>query len=80
VALTWNERPRRQIAPPGRHPAAAPQSEQTLAAIDQMLITGARIVPFEMVDAALAETRTRQRRVRDLPSRDGPTVIRQAQR
>ena len=28
-----------------------------------------RIVPFEMVDAALAETRTRQRRVRDLPSR-----------
>jgi Insertion element 4 transposase N-terminal len=28
-----------------------------------------RIVPFEMVDAALAETRTRQQRVRDLPSR-----------
>jgi hypothetical protein len=28
-----------------------------------------RIVSFEMVDAALAETRTRQRRVRDLPSR-----------
>ena len=28
-----------------------------------------RIVPFEMVDAALAETNTVQRRVRDLPSR-----------
>jgi Insertion element 4 transposase N-terminal/Transposase DDE domain len=28
-----------------------------------------RIVPFEMVDAAVAETRTRQQRVRDLPSR-----------
>jgi hypothetical protein len=28
-----------------------------------------RIVPFEMVDAVLAETRARQRRVRDLPSR-----------
>jgi hypothetical protein len=28
-----------------------------------------RIVPFEMVDAALAQTRTRQRRVRELPSR-----------
>src|SRR5689334_21647263 len=28
-----------------------------------------RIVPFEMVDAALAETGTVQRRVRDLPSR-----------
>jgi hypothetical protein len=28
-----------------------------------------RIVPFEMVDAALAETGTGQRRVRDLPSR-----------
>jgi hypothetical protein len=28
-----------------------------------------RIVPFEMVDAALAQTRTGQRRVRDLPSR-----------
>jgi Insertion element 4 transposase N-terminal/Transposase DDE domain len=28
-----------------------------------------RIVPFEMVDAALAETGTRQHRVRDLPSR-----------
>jgi Insertion element 4 transposase N-terminal/Transposase DDE domain len=28
-----------------------------------------RIVPFEMVDAALAETGTTQRRVRDLPSR-----------
>jgi Insertion element 4 transposase N-terminal/Transposase DDE domain len=28
-----------------------------------------RIVPFEMVDAALAETRSRQQRVRDLPSR-----------
>ena len=28
-----------------------------------------RIVPFEMVDAALAETRTRQQRVRDLSSR-----------
>jgi hypothetical protein len=28
-----------------------------------------RIVPFEMVDAALAQTRARQRRVRDLPSR-----------
>ena len=28
-----------------------------------------RIVPFEMVDAVLAETGTVQRRVRDLPSR-----------
>ena len=28
-----------------------------------------QIVPFEMVDAALEETRTRQRRLRDLPSR-----------
>src|SRR5829696_5038158 len=28
-----------------------------------------RILPFEMVDAVLAETRARQRRVRDLPSR-----------
>jgi hypothetical protein len=28
-----------------------------------------RIVPFEMVDAALAETRCQQQRVRDLPSR-----------
>jgi hypothetical protein len=28
-----------------------------------------RIVPFEMVDAALAETGAQQRRVRDLPSR-----------
>jgi hypothetical protein len=28
-----------------------------------------RIVPFEMVDAVLAETRSRQQRVRDLPSR-----------
>ena len=28
-----------------------------------------QIVPFEMVDAALAEARTRQRRLRDLPSR-----------
>src|SRR3954447_22310616 len=28
-----------------------------------------RIVPFEMVDAVLAQTRARQRRVRDLPSR-----------
>jgi hypothetical protein len=28
-----------------------------------------RIVPFEMVDAVLAETRSQQRRVRDLPSR-----------
>jgi Insertion element 4 transposase N-terminal/Transposase DDE domain len=28
-----------------------------------------RIVPFEMVDAVLAETRAQQRRVRDLPSR-----------
>jgi hypothetical protein len=28
-----------------------------------------RIVPFEMVDAALAETGATQRRVRDLPSR-----------
>ncbi len=28
-----------------------------------------RIVPFEMVDAALAETRSPQQRVRDLPSR-----------
>jgi hypothetical protein len=28
-----------------------------------------RIVPFEMVDAVLAQTGTVQRRVRDLPSR-----------
>src|SRR5215217_796464 len=28
-----------------------------------------RIVPFEMVDAVLAETGAQQRRVRDLPSR-----------
>src|SRR4051794_12494257 len=28
-----------------------------------------RIVPFEMVDAVVAQTRARQRRVRDLPSR-----------
>jgi hypothetical protein len=28
-----------------------------------------RIVPFEMVDAALAETGTIQKRLRDLPSR-----------
>jgi Insertion element 4 transposase N-terminal len=28
-----------------------------------------RIVPFEMVDAVLAETRSQQQRVRDLPSR-----------
>jgi hypothetical protein len=26
-------------------------------------------VPFEMVDAVLAETRTQQRRIRDLPAR-----------
>ena len=28
-----------------------------------------RIVPFEMVDAAVAQTRAEQQRVRDLPSR-----------
>ena len=28
-----------------------------------------QLVPFEMVDEALAQTRTVQRRVRDLPSR-----------
>lgn len=34
-----------------------------------------RIVPFEMVDAALAETRSVQQRVRDLPSRVGVYLL-----
>ncbi|MGW6405370.1 transposase domain-containing protein [Streptomyces sp. NPDC055134] len=31
------------------------------------------IVPFDLVDAVLSETRTVQRRLRDLPSRVGST-------
>ncbi|MFJ6463144.1 transposase domain-containing protein [Streptomyces sp. NPDC091387] len=34
------------------------------------------VVPFELVDAVLAETRSVQRRLRDLPSRAGIYTVR----